>query len=251
MNRRFSLIMTGLLATMLLLFSTVSQAENQAEALLEQIDKKRTPASYESYFNIINQQPDGREKKITAFAAKRSDGQAAVLIVSPPALRGRAALRMGNEIWTHFPGETQLRKSTLRHALVGGVFNNGDFLATSFQADHDAVKVREVKGRYILTLLPKQPLLPYQSIELTVNKRTLRPLSLVQFASPGVIIKTIQFDYSRRSDDGKTTLTTLTTRAEANKLYRSEIRIGRINKRDFPDTTFTKELLPRLGSILK
>ena len=251
MNNRVSCLAAVLLAVFVLLSSATSQAENRGDTLLKEVDQQMNPTSYETYFQIINKMPNGKENRITAYSAKQGDGKAVVLIVAPQELQGRAVLRRGEEVWTHFPGETKLRQSTLRHAFIGGVFNNIDYLATSFAIDHQARLIKEDKKQFILELTPKTDDIPYRSIELVVDKKSMRPVKLVQFASPGVVIKTVTFDHSRLSKDGKTVLTAIKTEAEANRLYRSIIQTGNTKEREFPNSTFTKELLPRLGSIMR
>ncbi|MBF0194952.1 MAG: outer membrane lipoprotein-sorting protein [Magnetococcales bacterium] len=233
-------------------FATVNtHAADRANDLLRDIDKIMYATSYESYFQIINQNPSGIEQVITAYSAKQSDGKAVVLIIAPKQLQGRAVLRVGDDVWTHIPGELNLRKSTLRHSFVGGVFNNADYLATSFTTDHRAEIISENKDRYIINLTPKTDTIPYKNAELYVNKRNLRPTKLVQFAGTNVIIKTIKYDHSKKSLDGKSIQVQMSTEAEENRKYRSTIKAGDTRKRTFPEMTFTKEILPKVGSILK
>ena len=251
MNNKISSIFSILAGLFILLPSISGLADDRGDKLLEQVDKRMSKTSYETYFQIVNQLPNDKEIRMTAYSAKRQTGEAVVLIVTPPSLKGRAALRIGKEVWTHVPGETKLRKSTLRHAFVSGVFNNGDYLSTSFGADHRAEILKKDGKSYLLLLTPKKTDLPYHSMELLIDKKSMYPSRLTQYAAPGVVIKTVKYDYSRRSEDGKTTLTTLNTEAEANRLYRSAIAIGKVKERKFPDSTFTKEQLAKIGTVLK
>jgi hypothetical protein len=250
-NNRVSLLLVTILSVFLLLAPAYTHAASRGNDLLQKIDSIINATSYESYFQIINHNPNGTQSRITAYSAKQSDGKAVVLIVAPRKLQGRAVLRLGNDVWAHIPGELHLRKSTLRHSFVGGVFNNGDYLATSFATDHNAEIISENKKSYILNLTPKTEIIPYKNVELYVDKRSLRPTKLVQFAGPKIIIKTIQFGYSKKSTNSKTMLTEMSTEAEENRKYRTIIKTGEIRKRSFPEATFTKEILPKVGSIFK
>lgn len=250
-------VVSGLLALFLTLSVQAGEGDGgRGEMLLGKVDAQATPApSYETYFQIVNTLPNDKENAITAYSAKRQDGKAVVLIVSPPRLQGRTLLRQGNEVWVHIPGETQLRQSTLRHALVSGVFNNGDLLMTSFQADHRGVFLREDADSITLKLLPKDAetpetsIYPYRFAELTVDKESYLPIEMVQYAGNGVVIKTIRYDYQKK--EGQSPLPTLSTAAEANPGYRSAIRVGNMKARAFPDAAFTKEQLSRVGSVLR
>ncbi|MBF0380081.1 MAG: outer membrane lipoprotein-sorting protein [Magnetococcales bacterium] len=235
----------------LLLTLVNSHAASRGDDLLQEIDGIMNASSYESYFQIINHTPNGSENRITAYSAKQRDGKAVVLIVAPKKLQGRAVLRLGDDVWTHIPGELHLRKSTLRHSFVGGVFNNIDFLTTSYAIDHKTAIISENKKRYVLKLIPKSDSIPYKFIEMYVPKKDLRPTKLIQFADHELIIKTIYFDYSKKAADGKTVLISMNTVAEDNRKYSSTIKTGDIRKRIFPDMTFTKDILPKVGSILK
>jgi hypothetical protein len=250
-NNRVSSLLVFLLSAFLLFAPADTHAANRGNDLLKERDGIMSATSYESYFQIINQNPNGTQNHITAYSAKQSDGKAVVLIVAPKQLQGRAVLRLGDEVWAHIPGELHLRKSTLRHSFIGGVFNNGDYLATSFATDHFAEIISENKKRYILNLTPKTEDIPYKNAELYVNKRNLHPTKLIQFAGPNLIIKTIKYDHSKKAIDRKTILIKMSTEAEENRKYRTTIKTGDIRKRTFPDSIFTKEILPKVGSILK
>ena len=252
MNRQATGIYTIILIFFIIFTVKTSHAQSPGDAILQKVDGIGHPSTYEVYFQIINTLPNGKTKQFTAYAAKELDGAAAVLIVAPETQRGRAVMRLGEEVWTHIPGETKLRKSTLRHAIVGGVFNNGDYLQATFAKDHKAELLLESNDNYTLRLTPKVAnFLPYSTMNMVVEKASLRPISMVQFAAPDVIIKSVEIDYSRLADDGKTALPTITTTAEDNSLYRSTIRVGNIRERKFPAATFSKENLPRFGSVLK
>ncbi|MBF0447015.1 MAG: outer membrane lipoprotein-sorting protein [Magnetococcales bacterium] len=251
MNRLIFSLLWVVLVTFSALLPANVQAGEREQMLLKQIDQQMHPGSYERYFQIINHQPNGKKNQITAYSAEDGNGKAVILIVAPKTLQGRAALRLGDQVWTHIPGEIQLRESSLRHALVGGVFNNADLLSVPFHLNHTLEKVTENKNQLTVTLTANSADIPYQYIELTVDKKSKTPLTLTQFATAGIVIKTIDFSYGKKSPDSEQPLPTLSTMAEENNKYRSEIQTGTIRSRNFPAETFTQSLLPQLGSILK
>ena len=242
-----------LMGFLFLLFHPVSMAfavQSSADAILLQVDRNLQPQSRELFFQITNRLPNGRENNIFLFAAKGRNNRAIALILGPDKLKGRAILRLGDEVWLHIPGELELRLSSLGQSLVGGVFNNADILMTDMSADYKAALLEENKEFLLLQLTPRSEHLPYTKMILRVDRKSLLPVRLDQYGSGGALLKTLTFG-TIEPDSGFLRPRTIRTESGLNNRYSSTWRLGTIKERVFPEEVLTKKLLPRIGILIK
>lgn len=225
-------------------------APTNADALLLQVDRNLQPQSRELFFQVINRLPNGRENILSLYTAKGKDNRAIALILAPDKLKGRAILRLGDEVWLHMPGELELRLSTLGQSLVGGVFNNADILMTDFSADYKAALLDENKDSYLLQLTPRSERLPYTKMILRVDRKLLLPQKLDQYGSGGTLLKSLTFD-TIEVDSGFSRPRIIRTESGLNNHYSSTWQLGSIQEREFPEEVLTKKLLPRIGILIK
>jgi len=91
-----------LILFLLLLVPHAALALNGAE-ILRQVDRKLNPESYEMYRKLINIEPDGRKKEFVLFTVKKGRDQMIALFLDPPSEKGRATLRLGDNLWLYIP----------------------------------------------------------------------------------------------------------------------------------------------------
>ena len=235
----------------LLTMPVLSAGEPSADEILQAVDRNLHPESFESFFRITNHLPNGRQRTITLYSAMKGKDRAVVLIISPQIMRGRALLRIGNEVWMHRPGEVETRPGDLRRSLVGGVFNNADILTVNYHSDYKAAILRKDDDSYILRLTPRNPQLPFAKLVLRVHRKSLIPQTLSQYTAGGALIKTIQFKNPQKQGLTRVRPSRLETESSLNHRYRAVLELGRLNERVLPDDVFTRAFLPRVGTLLK
>ena len=225
-------------------------APMDAETILWQVDRNLHPESFEMFFQIINQLPNGRKNMFAIYAAKAKDRKAAALILSPDHLKGRTVLRIEDEVWLHIPGEIELRRSSLNQSLVGGVFNNADVLLGDYGTDYKPTLLEENDTSFLLELTPRSKGLPYAKMLLSVDRNLLLPQTLTQYSSAGKLIKTIAFEQIS-AIFGAPRPEVMRSSSELNRRYSATLQLGSIKPREFPENTFTTDLIPKLGILLK
>ncbi|MBF0614129.1 MAG: outer membrane lipoprotein-sorting protein [Magnetococcales bacterium] len=222
-----------------------------AGELLRSVDRKLHAASYESFNRVTFELPNGRQRHVTLYTAHASGRKGLLVVVSPEELRGRAVLKVGDEVWMHMPGELETRKTSLMLSVVGGVFNNADFLLGDFSDEYEATLVGEEASFWKLSLKPRFATAPYVRMELKVDKQSRVPLELIQFDPSGFALKTIHYRDPQSSDGTHLMPMVMETASGLNAGYRSTWRVGRAESREFPADAFTREFLPHAGRLLK
>ncbi|MBF0420404.1 MAG: outer membrane lipoprotein-sorting protein [Magnetococcales bacterium] len=223
----------------------------EGQNILMQLDQTMFPESCRMYFVVENTTPDLRKHTISLFLAQNKSGQSVVLIVDPPALRGRSAFWDGTVVWTHIPGELEPRKNSLNQSLVGGVFNNMDLMAGPFHRHHQAQIEKEDKDFQYLKLTPTIKGAPYTSMLMTVKKSIHLPTELIQYVQEDTVFKRIRFEEVKEVSKNNHRPTIMKTFSELNPLYKSEWRLGTQDEKEIPPEAFTVEFLPKLGEIIK
>lgn len=222
-----------------------------AVEILKTMDRAMHAVSHESFNRLTFELPTGRQRLVTLYTAKTSGRRALMVVVSPEELRGRAVLKVGDEAWLHMPGELETRKTTLLQSVVGGVFNNADFLLGDFSEEYRPTLDSEDDAHWKLTLHPLHPGTPHARVNLTVDKKSRLPVELTQYDAGGGLLKTIRFLEPRELEGDHRAPMLLETTSGLNQAYRSSLRVGRIEGREFPANVFTREFLPGAGQLMK
>ncbi|MEO5334143.1 MAG: outer membrane lipoprotein-sorting protein [Magnetococcus sp. YQC-5] len=223
----------------------------EADEILQQMERKMQSKSYEMFSRIAFELPNGRVRTVSLYTALKSGRQALAVVVAPDEFKGRAALRDGDDVWMHIPGELELRKSNLMFSLVGGIFNNADLLTGFLFEDYQPTLLDEDETGWRLELRPRFGSAPYARMELRVNKKNGLPLTLSQFDSSGALIKTIHYQDVQTVDGEHLRPMVLTSASELNTKYRSTWSVGQMTSRDFPLDAFTRGFLSRAGTLMK
>ena len=114
-----------------------------ADNILETIDRKLTPVSAEMYKKLINIEPDGSKKEFTLFQAKKDKDKMVSLFLEPDSEKGRATLRLGDNMWLYIPNVGRPLRITSMQSVVGGVFNNADIMRLDFSTEYSVVTQEE------------------------------------------------------------------------------------------------------------
>ncbi|MGQ9860372.1 MAG: outer membrane lipoprotein-sorting protein, partial [Thermodesulfobacteriota bacterium] len=161
-------------------------------SILRQVDRNMMPESFESYRKLVNIEPDGRNREYTLFTVKKGD-KVAALFLAPASEKGRATLRLGDNMWLYIPNVAKPVRITSLQSVVGGVFNNSDILQLDYSEEYDVEDIEEKDGSYLLNLKAKNNTVAYDKLKMTVDKVAVVPTEIQCIAASGMLIKTIYF----------------------------------------------------------
>jgi outer membrane lipoprotein-sorting protein len=237
----------GLLPLVALLLATPAPAVD-GNALLKQLDRNLEPESYEMYRKLINVEPDGRRKEYVLYTVKKGRDKMVALFLDPPSEKGRATLRLGDNMWLYIPNVGKPLRITSLQSVVGGVFNNADILALEYSVEYHVDQVEENGNRYILSLKARTPAVAYDRLKMWVDKATVLPLTIEAYAASGLLIKTLHYK-DIKDFGGIKRPSVLETDSPLYKGYKSVMLYAKITARVFPDEVFTLDYLPRAGEL--
>lgn len=220
-----------------------------ANALLKKMDESLMPESYEAIRRLINEEPDGSKKEFTFFTVKKGKDKIAMLYLAPASEKGRATLRLGENMWLYIPNVNKPIRITSLQSIVGGVFNNADLMQLDYHVEYDAVFTGETQNEHILNLKAKNNTVAYDKLKMWVTKDGTTLRRVEAYASSGMLIKTLVFKDDKNFGNGLVRPATIETTSPLYKGYHSLIIYQRIIPRRFPDEVFTLNYLGRLGGL--
>jgi len=217
--------------------------------LLKQVDRNLRPTSCEMYYKLINIEPDSTKKEYELYTIKKDQDKVVALVLGPPNEKGRATLRLGDNMWLYIPKVSKPLSITSLDSVVGGVFNNSDILRLDYSVEYDVEKVEEKEELFLLALKAKTKAVAYDKLKMSVDKKTLVPVTIQAFAATGLLIKTLRYKDIKDFGDGLNRPSVLETESPLNKGYKSVILYSKINKRQFDDEVFSLNYLPRVDKL--
>lgn len=217
-------------------------------SILRQVDRNMMPESFESYRKLVNIEPDGRNREYTLFTVKKGD-KVAALFLAPASEKGRATLRLGDNMWLYIPNVAKPVRITSLQSVVGGVFNNSDILQLDYSEEYNVEDIEERDGSYLLNLKAKNNTVAYDKLKMTVDKDAVVPTEIQCIAASGMLIKTIYFKEIKDFGGGIIRPAVLETDSPLYKGYRSILILARIKTREIPDEAFTLNFLPKLEGL--
>ena len=124
------------------------------------------------YRKLINIEPDGDRKEFVLYTVKKGKDNVVALFLDPPSEKGRSSLRQGDNMWLYIPNVGKPVRITSLQSVVGGVFNNSDFLRLDYSAEYDAESVVEEDEAYLLELKAKNRSVAYDRLKMWVDQET-------------------------------------------------------------------------------
>ena len=238
----------ALLSLVTLLLATPAGAVD-GNALLKQLDRNLEPESYEMYRKLINIEPDGRRKEYVLYTVKKGRDRMVALFLDPPSDKGRATLRLGDNMWLYIPSVGKPLRITSLQSVVGGVFNNADILNLDYSTEYKVEKTEQHGNDYLLDLKARTAAVAYDRLKMRVDVQTLVPTEIEAYAASGLLIKTLHFKDPKDFGDGVRRPATMETDSPLYKGYKSVMLYSKIKARSFPDEVFTLDYLPRAGEL--
>lgn len=226
-------------------FSLVLNAGN----ILEDIDRKLTPVSAQMYKKLINIEPDGSKKEFLLFQAKKDKDKMISLFLEPDSEKGRATLRLGDNMWLYIPNVGRPLRITSMQSVVGGVFNNADIMRLDFSTEYDVVKSEDKKEFTLLELKAKNDTVSYDKLLMQVDKKTLSPIQIECYTSTQMLIKTLYYKKPKDFGDGIVRPSVVETSSPMYKGYKSIMIYGKITPKEFMDESFTLDSLEKASDL--
>jgi hypothetical protein len=249
--------MTGFTTLFTLLLLPVSLwAQETAQEWLETIDRNLNPPQYESYRKLINIEPDGSKKEFVLYTVKQGKEKVAALFLSPASEKGRATLRVGENMWLYIPNVGRALRITSLQSVTGGVFNNSDILRVDYQAEYNAVNISptDKKGpsgsnMLQLDLKAKNGAVAYDKLEMMIDPKLKSPVLIRAITVSGMLIKTIYFKKITDFGQGITRPAVVETDSPLYKGYKSIIIFAKIKPKELAPEVFTTDYMSRIESL--
>jgi outer membrane lipoprotein-sorting protein len=237
------------IGTMILMLAAIGSFAQEANEILKTVDEKLTPESYEAYRKIINEEPDGKKKEFIFYTVKKGRDKVAMLYLSPASEKGRATLRLGDNMWLYIPNVGKPIRITSMQSVTGGVFNNSDIMRLDYSAEYDASILEQSEAEYILDLKAKGKAVAYDKLKMWVAKETVLVTKIECYSASGMLIKTLEFKEVKDFGGGVIRPSVIETHSPLQKGYRSIMIFAQVKLREFPDEVFTLNYLPKLGDL--
>lgn len=233
----------------LMFFSALPAMALDGKEILAAVDRNLQPESYEMYRKLINIEPDGTKKEFVLYTVKKGQDKMVALFLSPASEKGRATLRLGDNMWLYIPNVGKPLRITSLQSVVGGVFNNSDILRLDYSVEYDVAGLTETKEEYLLELKAKSGTVAYDRLKMTVDKTALVPTAVECYAASGMLIKTLYFKERKDFGDGILRPSLLETDSPLYKGYKSVMIYAKIRQKELADEIFTLNYLPRVEEL--
>jgi outer membrane lipoprotein-sorting protein len=245
---RIRLLLATLLTVLFVFPFHLAQAIDGNE-LLKKVDRNLQPESYEMYRKLINIEPNGSRKEFVLYTVKKGQDKMVALFLDPPSEKGRATLRLGDNMWLYIPNVGKPLRITSLQSVVGGIFNNSDILRLDYSIEYTATDAQEESETYVLDLKANSKTVAYDRLKMWVDKKAVVPTKIEAYAASGLLIKTLHYSKITDFGGGIVRPATLQTDSPLHKGYKSVMLFSNIKKRDFDDEVFSLNFLPRVESL--
>jgi outer membrane lipoprotein-sorting protein len=247
MKKRISstLVLASIFA---LLFSAGLIDAQDGTAILKKVDANLQPESFESYRKLINIEPSGAKREFLLYTLKKGNDKIVSLFLSPASEKGRATLRLGDNMWLYIPNVGKPVRITSLQSVVGGVFNNADIMRLDYSVEYNVQNIVDEKNEYVLDLKAKTASVAYDKLKMWVDKKGVIPTKIECYAATGLLIKTLYFK-EIKPFEAVLRPSVIETDSPLYKGYQSIIAYANVKKRVVADEVFTLEFLSKVESI--
>ncbi|HEY7556102.1 MAG TPA: outer membrane lipoprotein-sorting protein [Candidatus Binatia bacterium] len=217
-------------------------------AILKKVDANLQPESFESYRKLINIEPSGAKREFLLYTLKKGNDRIVSLFLSPASEKGRATLRLGDNMWLYIPNVGKPVRITSLQSVVGGVFNNADIMRLDYNVEYDVQNIVDEKTEYVLDLKAKTAAVAYDKLKMWIDKKTVVPTKIECYAATGLLIKTLYFK-ERKPFESVLRPSIIETDSPLYKGYQSLMAYANVKKRVVADEVFTLEFLPKVETV--
>lgn len=238
------------IAIVLLLIWPVSMAFAMDKSeILQIIDRNLNPTTYEMYRKLINIEPDGTKKEFVIYMVKKGNDRVASLFLAPESEKGRATLRLDENMWLYIPSVGKPIRITSLQSVVGGVFNNSDIMRLDYSDEYDVVSVKDETDNQILELKAKNNTVAYDKLLMTVKKDLLLPVRIECYAASGMLLKTLYFKKIKDFGNDIVRPSVVETDSPLYKNYKSVMIFAKIREKELTDEVFTLNYISKIGEL--
>jgi outer membrane lipoprotein-sorting protein len=220
-----------------------------AGEVLRAVDRNLAPVSYESYRKLINIEPDGSRREYVLYTIKKGQDMVASVFLEPSSEKGRATLRLGDNMWLHIPSVAKPVRITSLQSVTGGIFNNADIMRLDYSVEYAPESMEEDGDAYLLRLKAKTRNVAYDKLEMLVARDRLVPREIKCLAASGMLIKTLHFKKMTDFGGGFVRPAIVETDSPLHKGYLSVMIFAGVKAREFSDEVFTLNYLPRIETL--
>ena len=231
------------------LLLAVPAYSDDGNAILQKVDRNLNPEAFEMYRKLINIEPNGSKKEFIMYSVKKGRDQIVSVFLSPASEKGRATLRVEENMWLYIPNVGKPIRITSLQSVTGGIFNNADIMRLDYSAEYNCNRVEQQKGLLVLHLKAKTRAVAYDSVKMWVDDKKLLPSKIECFASSGMLIKTLYFKKIKEFGDGLIRPAVIETDSPLHKGYKSIMIFAKMKKRELPNEAFTLNFLSRVESL--
>jgi outer membrane lipoprotein-sorting protein len=232
-----------------LLLMPVPSFGQDGNQILKKVDAVLQPESFESYRKLINIEPSGAKREFLLFTLKKGHDKIISLFLSPASEKGRATLRLGDNMWLYIPSVGKPVRITSLQSVIGGVFNNADIMRLDYNVEYGVKQMEQKPNEYLLDLKAKSATVAYDQVKMWVDKKSFAPSKIECYAATGLLIKTLYFKENKPFDDGILRPSVIETDSPLYKGYQSIMVYSRVKKRIASDEVFTLEFLGKVETI--
>lgn len=225
------------------------QSTSSADDLLQQVDERLAPPSYEMYRKLINIEPDGKRKEFVLYSVKKGQDKMLALFLDPASERGRSTLRLGDNQWLYIPNVGRPIRITSLQSVVGGVFNNSDIMQLDFHVEYTASLLEENNQAWVLDLKARHDAVAYDRLKMWVDKSSYAPLTIEAYAASGMLIKTLRYSDIKDFGQGIKRPAVLETDSPLFKGHKSVMLFSGIKPRELADEVFSLNFMHRVGEL--
>lgn len=243
------LIFIKLMVAAVVLLQAVTVFALDGNEILTQVDRNLQPESYEMYRKLINIEPDGSKKEFVLYTVKKGQDKMVALFLSPASEKGRATLRLGENMWLYIPNVGKPIRITSLQSVVGGVFNNSDILRLDYSSEYSVAGIEEQADEYLLDLKAKTATVAYDRLKMKVDKKVMVPTTIECYAASGMLIKTLYYKDIKEFGDGIKRPSILETDSPLYKDYKSVMVYAKVNKKELADEVFTLNYLSKVDEL--
>jgi outer membrane lipoprotein-sorting protein len=240
--RIFALALIGLLG------AGVPARGQDGNEILKKVDANLQPESFESYRKLINIEPSGAKREFLLYTIKKGNDKIVSLFLSPASEKGRATLRLGDNMWLYIPNVGKPVRITSLQSVVGGVFNNADIMRLDYNVEYNVQDMEDGKSEYVLNLKAKTAAVAYDKLKMWVDKKAVIPTKIECYAATGLLIKTLYLK-EIKPFEGVRRPSVIETDSPLYKGYQSIIAYANVKKKIVADEVFTLEFLGKIESV--
>jgi len=248
-KNKFSLFLTLFLISSTIWAQENSINTNRGNEILKKVDENLMPFSFEAYRKLVNEEPDGSKKEFIFFSVKKGKDKVAMLYISPASEKGRATLRVGDNMWLYIPNVGKPIRITSMQSVVGGVFNNADIMRLDYAVEYDATILEQNEVEYVLNLKAKTRTVAYDRVKMWVDKKNIMLSKVECYGASGTLIKILEFKNIKNFGGGIIRPAIIETTSPLYEGYRSLMIFSRMKLRKLPDEVFTLDYLSRLDEL--